>query len=107
MVLTPHQRKAGSPARSQTVMDANVNDLEKRCIRILATLYNEGHEDFAEARELLREKGMELEYIPYVALMGMMEQYGVISKLFDILSDTGKYYKIRIKPYAVQAVREI
>jgi hypothetical protein len=86
------------------VIDANISDREKLCVRILAKLFDQENALLIEPRERLRDEGLKTEQTEYERLMQMMEAYGVICNPIHALS---RYTAFTISPNSVRYAREL
>jgi hypothetical protein len=87
------------------LIDPNISEREKACIRILATLFQEGTGLLPDPSGVLQSKGMKLEPKEYVSLMRMMEGYEVISDPEH--TSAGLFWRFRITSKSVRLAREV
>jgi hypothetical protein len=84
---------------------SNFTEQEIRCIRFLAAVYNSGQRFISNPYEVMHNKGLVGDHQTYVALMGMMEQQGVIQG--TNASAIQKYGAFSLLPKSVELARAI
>jgi hypothetical protein len=87
------------------VIDPNISETEKLCIRILAKLFEEGETFLQAPLGMLQERGLKVESSEYDSLMRMMETYGAIRDPINTFE--GGFWGFTITPNSVLIAREI
>jgi hypothetical protein len=86
------------------LIDANISDREKLCVRILAKLFDQGNTLLIEPIERLGEEGLKVEQTEYETLMQMMEAYGVIC---NPINTSNRFSVFTVSPNSVRIAREL
>jgi hypothetical protein len=99
----------GSGGRIQpgvtAVAELRINEQEKKCIQSLAGMFTEGDSYLMEPRGALKEKGIDVDEAAFLAMMGMMAQYGVIDNVEH--ADELPFSSCTITAKSVQVSRQI